>query len=413
MSEPGGPPLARQVTLLLCSVPAGVLGALPPFDVATPYWQSVEEVVAGARARFSVDVTILRLLQVSRPAATDGGPVTYLAEVDRPPQLDLEPWSSDPLANHPRRLSYARPGGPAADLAWARAALHASGRRMGGRPTQLRTWNLSSIWRLPTDRGPAWLKVVPPFYRHEARLVSVIGPPVAPQVLAAEGARMLLADVPGPDRYGATGEPLVEMVRLLAGVQQRWIGGVDDLLACGVPDRRGPATIAAVSGVLERHAAELNDNELRTLGKLVDQLPQRFAAIDACGVPDTLVHGDFHPGNVRGDNGRFVVLDWGDGAVGSPILDQLTFRARLDAADRERVRTASDAVWQEMVPGCDPSRAARLLRPVHALTGAVTYQRFLDAIEPDEQPYHATDPLSCLRAAAALAASEDWHVDQP
>jgi Phosphotransferase enzyme family len=407
MTEPDSP--GRTVTLVLCSGAVGVLGALPPFDVPTPYWQAVDDVVAGAHARFSVDVTILRLLRATRPTATDGGPVTYLAEVDRPPRLDLAPWPTDPLAEQPRRLSYARPGGPAADLAWATAALADAGRHSLGRPTQLRTWNLSSIWRLPTDRGFAWLKVVPPFYRHEARLLSLIGPPAVPEVLATDGERMLLADVPGDDQYAATGAPLVEMVWLLAEVQRRWIGRVDDLLASGVPDRRAPATIASASWVLDRHAVELNKNDLRTLEKLVEELPRRFAAIEACGIPDALVHGDFHAGNVRGDAGRFVVLDWGDGAVGSPILDQLTFIARLGVDDRERVLAAWDAVWRDAVPGCDPSRSASLLGPVHALAGAVTYQRFLDEIEPDERPYHARDPLTCLHAAAH-AARQDWHV---
>ena len=61
-------------------------------------------------------------------------------------------------------------------------------------------------------------------------------------------------------------------------------------------------------------------------------LPKRIAAIAACGVPDTLVHGDFHPGNVVGPTDAYVLLDWGDSFVGNPLIDELAFTERLDAA---------------------------------------------------------------------------------
>ena len=60
------------------------------------------------------------------------------------------------------------------------------------------------------------------------------------------------------------------------------------------------------------------------LARLVDGLPDRFADLASCGLPDTLVHGDFHPGNTRGVPGRtetLVLLDWGDSGVGNPLLD--------------------------------------------------------------------------------------------
>src|SRR5262249_30721728 len=130
---------------------------------------------------------------------------------------------------------------------------------------------------------------------------------------------------------------------------------------------------------------------------------ERLAAIDACGVPDTLMHGDFHPGNVRGDGSGLRLLDWGDSGVGHPILDETAFGARLPDADRLLARTTWDAAWRDAVPGCDPSRAADLLAPVAALRAAVVYQRFLDAIEPSERVYHHADPVFWLSRAAELA----------
>ena len=55
------------------------------------------------------------------------------------------------------------------------------------------------------------------------------------------------------------------------------------------------------------------------------------------------------------------------------------------------------------MPGCDPDRAAALLAPVAALRQALIYRTFLDGIEPDERVYHANDPGTWLRRAAALS----------
>jgi len=65
----------RLVTLVLCTEDV-VLGSLAPFAVATPYWQSVEEVVAGCREVHGVEVVVLRLLQVAAATPRGGGPVT-------------------------------------------------------------------------------------------------------------------------------------------------------------------------------------------------------------------------------------------------------------------------------------------------------------------------------------------------
>jgi len=134
-------------------------------------------------------------------------------------------------------------------------------------------------------------------------------------------------------------------------------------------------------------------------------LPARLEQVRACGVPDSLVHGDFHPGNVCGRPGRFTVLDWGDAVVGNPILDRLRFCDWLTDADRPVVESAWSRRWQDKVPACAPDRAATLLRPVSPLLGAITYQRFLDLIEPDEHPHHAADPLACLLDADRLDSS--------
>ena len=392
----GLPP--RTATLVLCLPDGTLLGALPPLHVQFPYWQAAGPLVEAARTAHGLDVTVLRLLDAEREDGC-GGRVTYLAEVAAPVD-GLLPWA-EPLDESPLRLPYARPGGPAADLAWADAALRGLGRPRTGPAEQVRTWNLSSLWRLPTARGAVWLKVVPPFFAHEGRVIERLGPAVAPPLLATEGPRVLLDEVPGEDLYEATGPVLLEMVSLLCDLQASWTGRVAELLELGVADWRAAQLVPLAQAALETVADQLDPATTATCRRLVDGLPERFVALDACGVPDTLVHGDFSPGNLRGGT-RLVLLDWGDCGIGNPLLDRAAFLARIPADQRQVVRGHWDDVWRSAVPGCDPVRAGQLVEPVAALRQAVLYDGFLRRIEPSERRYHAADPATWWRTAAEL-----------
>ena len=379
--------------------PDGTLvGSLPAVPVATPWWQDVEPVVRAARGRYGIDVTILRLLEAEfdRP---HGGRVTYLAEVARP--VPAEPWEGT-LDDHPLRHPFARPGGPAADLAWAGSVLANRGLRPTGPPVQVRSWNLSSLWRIPVAGQTVWLKVVPPFFAHEGGLLARLAGERVPTLLGHDGGRALLAEIVGDDLYEADPPQLLQMVTLLVGLQRLWAGRAGELLALGLPDWRAPALGASIANVIERTADEFSADERVTLTKFERGLPSRFADVAACGLFDTLVHGDFHPGNFRGDGHALTLLDWGDSGVGHPLLDQPAFLDRVPSDAVAAVREHWLRQWRDAVPGSDPARAALLLAPLAAARRAVIYRNFLDRIEPAEHPYHRADPAEWLRRTAAL-----------
>ena len=403
----------RVATVVLCRPNGSLLGSLPPLEVAVPWWQEARPVVDAVREAYGLEVTVLRLLDAApTEIGTAGGPVTYLAEVVSAANVTLARWPHEALADDPLRMPWARPGGPAADLGWADEALRRRGLVPVGAPRQIRTWNLSSLWRLPTEDGAAWLKVVPPFFAHEGGVLERLDPDLAPTVVASDGPRMLLDEVPGDDRYGASGAALLRMVALLVDLQQRWSTRVGELLALGAPDWRPPSFLPLAEDVVSRTAGELEPDEARALESLVESLPERFAAIAACGLPDTLVHGDFHPGNFRGPDERLTLLDWGDAGVGQPLLDQAAFLASIPATEHEAVRAEWTRRWQAAVPGSEPEPAAHLLEPVAALRQAIVYRAFLDRIEPGERVYHAGDPARWLRRALEVTAPDrDEGVD--
>lgn len=391
----------RTATVVLVHEGA-VIGSLPPVSLAMPWWPEAHDVVAAVRERFGTDVSVLRLIG----APTDrlsGGAVTYLAETGRPPTTPLADWTGDPLADEPLRQEWARPGGPAALVRWADEQLAGHGIRRTGPAEQMRSWNLSGIWRLPTTAGPVWLKAVPDFFAHEGAVIDWIGPRTAPRLHGRAWGRVLMAEIPGPSNHETRGAALRPMVELLTDLQERCLGRTDELLALGVPDRRLEVMRPRIEAVVEAHAAGLDAAERIALEHLVADLPTRLARIESCGVPDTLVHGDFHPGNVGGPVDDYVILDWGDSFVGNPLIDELAFTRPLGPADAAAARGWFLDAWRRIAPAADAERAAGLLRPVLPLLAAVMYADFCAAIEPDERVYHRSDVDSMLRQAVVEA----------
>jgi hypothetical protein len=389
----------RSAELVLVTPDGACVGSLPAVPVSTPWWPDIEPIVRAVREHHGIDVVILRLLEAERDQP-HGGRVTYLAEVSQP--VPARPWTGV-LDDQPLRHAFAKPGGPAADLAWARTVLARHGLQPAGQPTQVRTWNLSSLWRLPMEGQTAWLKVVPRFFAHEASLLTLLSGSPVPTVLGHDGGRMLLAEIPGKDLHQTESPALLcDMVDLLVNLQCSWIGRSDELLALGLPDWRAPALEAEIGETVDRTLGEVSEEDRATLTAFVRELPRRFDELADCGLPDSLVHGDFHPGNLRSDGQVLTLLDWGDSGVGHPLLDQPAFFNAIADDLVGTLRAHWLQRWRDAVAGSNPARASILLAPVAAARQAVIYRKFLDNIEPSEHPYHRADPAQWLKRAAAV-----------
>ena len=250
---------------------------------------------------------------------------------------------------------------------------------------------------------------MPPFLAHEGAIIDRIAgdrPDLVPTLLGFDTAAgiCLMSEIPGADQWEAPLELLTRMVTELVSVQSAWVGRTDELAALGLPSFRADVLPDLVADTLERPdtLAALPTDRVGPLRDLMGSLPARLSRTRECGMPETLVRGDFHPGNWRYDGTHLVLLDWGDSAIGHPLLDTTSFLSRLPPADREPVRRAWIAAWRQAIPGSDPGRAATLIPPIAALRSAVVYRQFLDGIEPDERVYHQRDvPEWLLRALDA------------
>ncbi|HEU4997743.1 MAG TPA: aminoglycoside phosphotransferase family protein [Lapillicoccus sp.] len=406
----------REVTVVLCGGDGAVLGQLvEPVRVRPQWWPEVDPVLAALQRRFGLVVTVLRLLTTETP--TSGGSVSYLAQLrSGPPTRHTPPHGHIAAAldsDSTHRLWWAEPGGLDHLPSWFDAALRAHGRERTGALRQRKTWNLSVVVTASTDDGEVWFKATPPFLADEGgmiRRVAAVDPALVPTVLAHDpGRRAILMDhVPGEDQFGLTDEAVAEaMVRRWVGVQAALTGDVEHVLALGARDLRAAPLLREVESLVGREEvrADLDAADLAAVEALVAGLPDRLDEIAACGLPDTVLHGDMHPGNWRRDGDRLTLLDWGDVGVGNPMVDQRAFVERLaNSGQQERISALWAGLWRDLVPGSEPERAAYLLGPVAQLAAAATYQRFLDHIEVTERVYHRPDPADRLRAAVRSAA---------
>ena len=363
---------------------AGVVG---PFRIDNPWWAEVEPVVTQLEETLGVPAVVLRLLTVEGSDGARDGHVTYHAEALDPPG-DLAPcdFTDD---DHPLRQPWARAVGVRDLLGWAARPVG-----LAGRPVQRKTWNLAGLFRLPTADGPVWLKAIPAFAAAEPAAIAAfaeVDPELVPAVLASAPGRLLLADVPGADCWDPSAPVVVDAVHRLATAQAR-IGQPPR----GLPDRRPEALAAAVRDLLDGPVgAELGPDELRA----ARSLQRRWEMLDDCGLPDTVVHGDFHPGNWRRGDGSPVVLDFADAHLGNPVLDGLRVIDFLPPGLRRTAASAWTAAWAGAVPRSRPAEALRIAEPLAHLAYAVRYQEFLDNIEPSERVYHLGDPAAVIRQA--------------
>jgi hypothetical protein len=378
--------VSRTVSAVVTSG-AVCVGVVGPFAVDVAWWAEVEPVTAHLDAVLGVPAYVLRLLRVDGGDGARDGHVTY--HVEAPGTTVTLPPAQAPADHDPLRLPWATADGLRELFDWARAEV---GRPVTGPVQQRKTWNLAGLFRLPTSAGQVWLKTTPPFAADEPRVIAAfaaVDPTLVPPVLAAGDRRMLLDDLPGEDCWHADEATIVSGIHRFVAAQSAL-----DTRPPWLRDRGGTAD--DVRALLDRDLGLTRDERAGALALL-----PTWADLAGCGLPDTIVHGDFHSGNWRADGGPPVILDFADAHFGHPVLDGLRVVDFLAAPKKPVARQAWVDAWSAARPGSDPARALAVAEPLAHLSYAVRYQEFLDGIEESERIYHLGDPAASVRAALA------------
>ncbi|MPY59018.1 aminoglycoside phosphotransferase family protein [Streptomyces spongiae] len=380
-----------------------ILGVAGPFSVDIPWWAEVEPVVGRLEDVLGVPVAVLRLLTVEGGEGGRDGHVTYHVEAwahPAPGTLEQRPLPQGLLNGHePFRSAWARADGLQELIDWASRTLAAAGRPVTGPVEQRRTWNLAGLFRLPTGQGPVWLKATPHFAADEASVIGAfaqVAPGLVPTVLGVGERRVLLDHIPGEDCWGASPETAQAGVRRFVAAQAE----LASHRPAGLRDGRDELLVTRVRDLLDGTVPLDITAEERSAAR---ELTDHWHLLAKCGLPDTVVHGDFHPGNWRAHDGPPVVVDFADAYWGNPVLDGLRLQDFLPEPARSAAARAWVDAWKAHAPASDPARALALAEPLAQLAYAVRYQEFLDGIEPSERPYHEGDPAAVIREAVRRA----------
>ena len=312
------------------------------------------------------------------------------------------------LDEQPLRLSWAVPGGPDADLAWAEDVLRRRRIERRGPAVQVRSWNLSSIWRLPlADAGPAWLKVVPPFFGHEGDVLRRLQ--ARPGAAAARPRRA--ADPHGRSRgrgpvrraaarARADGRP----ARRAPGGLDRPRGGAAGDAAAGLARPGADGGHRGGRGAASRGAGRGGGGDAGRVRRGAGGAVRGGARRAGCRTRSCTATTTRATSAARRSGSRCSTGATPASASRCWTCPRSSPRSRPPPSPRSA--TAGSPRGGRGCPRRDPDRAAALLAPVAAARQATIYQRFVDGIEPVERRHHDADAREWLERCAALVEDE-------
>jgi hypothetical protein len=194
-----------------------------------------------------------------------------------------------------------------------------------------RPW--SAVVRVPTPAGDVWFKELPPSLAFEPALTLALGrrfPDRVPEVIAAEGSRLLTRDAGRRLRNvhdeGGDAPPWNELLPLYAELQIELAAETDNALALGAPDRR-PERLVALA------------QEMPGWEDAADRILRTVAGLGG-SVPATVVHEEATDGNLFVRDGRVRLIDWGEASISHPFTGALLpLRVATErGGDPERLR---------------------------------------------------------------------------
>jgi aminoglycoside phosphotransferase (APT) family kinase protein len=272
--------------------------------------------------------------------------------------------------------------------AWIDDQLASLGRSRTGATVPVKVWSLSAVLRVPCAGGPVWMKASCRHFHAEpalTRLVAEMLPEHAPPIIAADEERawLLLDDMTGADEQTPPSGIGAATARIAATLQLRSLDHLDAIGAAGVPVRGLAETTHAFDDVLASSVEldELSREELATARALRPEVQAVFEELASLGLPDTLVHGDLHPGNVAHAGDSVILYDWSDAAVSHPFLDLVHLNRSLPDDEAALARAASADVWRGAYPHVDLDRAFELASAVNAIFQTVTFEEIYRAQE--------------------------------
>jgi hypothetical protein len=387
VARPAPQDLYRLLVLRKSGSELLVASERPPITlpwVEIPRWERVaKNVIAAVRKRYGLSAICLFAPEL--PAATTDGeqPLYQVLETREAPigppdetrWLPLDSISDQSFADEQdlaaiidmlRQIAefqrgeavgpFGGPGWIEELSSWVQRAIEPYGLRLSGEFRQLNASPTFALLRLETNGPALWFKAVgePNLREFPISLtLSRLFPGFVPTVIAThpiwhgwlttEFAGSTLDEVPDACAWERASQTLGEL-------QIVSVGMIDELLEAGCRDLRVTSLLTMVDPFLEVMSRlmeqqqktpppVLDRDELLTLGS---QIKEALSDLAELGIPDTLGHLDFNPGNILCSADQCVLLDWAEAYVGPPFPTLQYLREHLRRLRPEEIRLGAE-----------------------------------------------------------------------
>jgi len=229
---------------------------------------------------------------------------------------------------------FSRPGWLRELLDWVQEQIRPFGIRLTGAFRQLNASPTFSLVRLETNRGAVWFKATGEPNTRELPVTIAVArllPRYLPRLLGVhtEWNGWLTEEVRG-NSLDQTTDPAAweRAAEQLADLEIESISETATLLGAQVKDLRVSRLAERIDLFFARMAELMAVQEKPSprplspaeLAPLAQDLRWACALLDDCGLPNTLGHIDFNPGNILIAGDRSVFLDWAEACVAHPVL---------------------------------------------------------------------------------------------
>ncbi len=399
---------------------------LPDFRLTPVFYPEVEEFVESVRRVCGLEIAVLRCLEEGD--ANEGRPRLYSAvcasERDEPcpgfkwinldepsfgspvperlmkmARLELERLSADEPPHAPVPWDWPTRWHKKA-REWITANLPPATEGEPWRMAQIRSWSISSVFRLTSGSARLYFKASPRYFRSEVAVTQDVAerfPEVSPVLAAAEPQHgwMLMEDL-GELTLGKADSPLLwrETMKTIARVQQGYIDRADSIEQMGIEKRTIGDIVETLTEWVENPARanlrifqEENAAALKRLQPSLDKVAEIARGLERLGLPQTLEHGDLDSTNVFIRDGSPVLMDWSDACISHPFFTPLT---PAQARRNPDIVATYLREWSGYAPFENLRAGFEISKPLAALESAFHYQRNIVPYLPHPYPDYST-----------------------
>lgn len=303
------------------------------------------------------------------------------------------------------RVPWAKRGWQNHAFDWVHAQLDKLNFGLVGDIEVVRIWCITALYRIPTNNGDLYFKAVPPTFSREIGVTHWLNtqlPSHIPEVIAFDKEQHFLlmrdfnANILRETENDVALSVWETVLTDFANIQKMTIGQEQTLLDLGALDYRlhqlmpkFKTFLADSDFVGVKH--NMPEDHITAIHDALPIIQSHVESLLAMNLPTTLLHNDFHTGNIAIKDDKTIVFDWTDAGIGLPIFDYSTLAYALNNVFKEQPETIQHLrnVYFRALSDDNTSTqwevAYESSRIISLVMQCVNYHHLLQTAEPNER----------------------------